>query len=75
MTINVVQNDFFLFFISILFAPCLKQNAVRHNLSLHKCFVRVEGGKGAVWTVDEAEYKRTKGQKYYRYKQQRPQNI
>uniref|UniRef100_A0ACB8FQM5 Forkhead box protein P2 n=1 Tax=Sphaerodactylus townsendi TaxID=933632 RepID=A0ACB8FQM5_9SAUR len=32
------------------------KNAVRHNLSLHKCFVRVENVKGAVWTVDEVEY-------------------
>ena len=32
------------------------QNAVRHNLSLHKCFVRVQRGKGAVWTVDEMEF-------------------
>ncbi|CAL8369176.1 unnamed protein product [Lota lota] len=42
------------------------KNAVRHNLSLHTCFVRVEGGKGAVWTVDEREYQRRKGQKYHR---------
>ncbi|KAG7477507.1 hypothetical protein MATL_G00070380 [Megalops atlanticus] len=42
------------------------KNAVRHNLSLHKCFVRVEGGKGAVWTVDEAEFQRRKGQKFNR---------
>lgn len=34
------------------------QNAVRHNLSLHKCFVRVENVKGAVWTVDEREYQK-----------------
>lgn len=34
------------------------QNAVRHNLSLHKCFVRVENVKGAVWTVDEHEYQK-----------------
>lgn len=47
--------------------PSSIQNAVRHNLSLHKCFVRVEGGKGAVWTVDESEYQRRKGQKYHRY--------
>ena len=33
-----------------------KQNAVRHNLSLHKCFMRVENVKGAVWTVDDEEY-------------------
>lgn len=36
----------------------LLQNAVRHNLSLHKCFVRVENVKGAVWTVDEHEYQK-----------------
>jgi len=29
---------------------------VRHNLSLHKFFVRVENVKGAVWTVDEHEF-------------------
>uniref|UniRef100_A0A8C5TW91 Fork-head domain-containing protein n=1 Tax=Malurus cyaneus samueli TaxID=2593467 RepID=A0A8C5TW91_9PASS len=34
------------------------RNAVRHNLSLHKCFVRVENVKGAVWTVDEHEYQK-----------------
>ncbi|CAF4046231.1 unnamed protein product, partial [Rotaria magnacalcarata] len=32
------------------------KNAVRHNLSLHKCFMRVENIKGAVWTVDENEF-------------------
>ena len=42
------------------------QNAVRHNLSLHKCFVRVEGVKGSVWTVDDAEFMRRKGQKIHR---------
>ncbi|KAG9270796.1 forkhead box protein P3-like, partial [Astyanax mexicanus] len=42
------------------------KNAVRHNLSLHKCFVRVDGGKGSVWTVDEAEFLRRKGQKLQR---------
>eukprot|EP00118_Oscarella_pearsei_P005113 m.22932 g.22932 ORF g.22932 m.22932 type:complete len:514 (+) comp28424_c1_seq2:198-1739(+) len=36
------------------------KNAVRHNLSLHKCFVRVENFKGAVWTVNEVEYQRRK---------------
>ncbi|XP_040579308.1 uncharacterized protein [Lepeophtheirus salmonis] len=34
------------------------KNAVRHNLSLHKCFMRVENVKGAVWTVDDEEYHR-----------------
>ncbi|XP_061076524.1 forkhead box protein P3-like [Conger conger] len=42
------------------------KNAVRHNLSLHKCFVRVEGEKGAVWTVNEAEFQKRKGQKFSR---------
>ncbi|XP_041933789.1 forkhead box protein P2 [Alosa sapidissima] len=40
-----------------------QQNAVRHNLSLHKCFVRVENVKGAVWTVDEMEYQKRRSQK------------
>ncbi|XP_036375664.1 forkhead box protein P2-like [Megalops cyprinoides] len=39
------------------------KNAVRHNLSLHKCFVRVENVKGAVWTVDEIEYQKRRSQK------------
>lgn len=42
------------------------QNAVRHNLSLHKCFKRVENVKGAVWTVDEEEYHRRRPQRSYR---------
>lgn len=37
------------------------KNAVRHNLSLHKCFVRVENIKGAVWMVDELEFQRKRG--------------
>uniref|UniRef100_A0A4W2HBL8 Forkhead box P4 n=1 Tax=Bos indicus x Bos taurus TaxID=30522 RepID=A0A4W2HBL8_BOBOX len=45
---------------SVSFPPVrlLLENAVRHNLSLHKCFVRVENVKGAVWTVDEREYQK-----------------
>ncbi|XP_050412701.1 forkhead box protein P1 isoform X2 [Patella vulgata] len=39
------------------------KNAVRHNLSLHKCFMRVENVKGAVWTVDEIEFYRRRPQK------------
>jgi len=45
------------------------QNAVRHNLSLHKCFVRVDGRMGAVWTVDEEEFQKRKGQKINRSSQ------
>lgn len=40
-----------------------KQNAVRHNLSLHKCFMRVENVKGAVWTVDEIEFYKRRPQR------------
>jgi len=32
------------------------KNALRHNLSIHKCFVRVENVKNSVWTVDDEEY-------------------
>ncbi|KAL4695456.1 hypothetical protein H8959_000551 [Pygathrix nigripes] len=43
--------------------PGLPQNAIRHNLSLHKCFVRVESEKGAVWTVDELEFRKKRSQR------------
>ncbi|CAG9535113.1 unnamed protein product [Cercopithifilaria johnstoni] len=40
------------------------KNAVRHNLSLHKCFARVEQNvKGAVWTVDDSEFYRRRPQR------------
>lgn len=42
------------------------KNAVRHNLSLHKCFMRVENVKGAVWTVDEREYHSRRPQRVQR---------
>ncbi|EDO46897.1 predicted protein [Nematostella vectensis] len=38
------------------------KNAVRHNLSLHKCFVRKENVKGAVWMVDEEEFMKRRPQ-------------
>lgn len=41
----------------------LIKNAVRHNLSLHKCFMRVENVKGAVWTVDEIEFYKRRPQR------------
>lgn len=31
------------------------KNAVRHNLSLHKCFARMENIKGAVWTICDTD--------------------
>ncbi|KAJ8302344.1 hypothetical protein KUTeg_021331 [Tegillarca granosa] len=45
------------------------KNAVRHNLSLHKCFMRVENVKGAVWTVDEIEFYKRRPQKLGGYVQ------
>lgn len=36
---------------------------MRHNLSLHKCFMRVENVKGAVWTVDEIEFYKRRPQR------------
>ena len=32
------------------------QNAIRTNLSLHKCFVRYEDDFGSFWTVDDREF-------------------
>ncbi|KYN06992.1 Forkhead box protein P3 [Cyphomyrmex costatus] len=34
----------------------LCQNAIRTNLSLHKCFVRYEDDFGSFWMVDDAEF-------------------
>ncbi|XP_070696047.1 forkhead box protein P1 isoform X2 [Pempheris klunzingeri] len=65
-TLNEIYNWFTTMFCYFRHNTATWKNAVRHNLSLHKCFVRVEGGKGAVWTVDETEYQRRKGQKYHR---------
>lgn len=41
------------------------KNAVRHNLSLHKCFVRVENltTRGAVWMCDDQEFLRRRTQR------------
>ena len=32
------------------------QNAIRTNLSLHKCFVRFEDDFGSFWMVDDNEF-------------------
>uniref|UniRef100_A0A0X3NWA4 Fork-head domain-containing protein n=1 Tax=Schistocephalus solidus TaxID=70667 RepID=A0A0X3NWA4_SCHSO len=43
------------------------KNAIRHNLSLHKCFRRVESAGGSVWIFDEKEcqMRKAKGTLYY----------
>ncbi|XP_031422060.1 forkhead box protein P3 isoform X2 [Clupea harengus] len=65
-TLNEIYNWFMQMFIYFRHNNTAWKNAVRHNLSLHKCFVRVEGGKGAVWTVDETEFQKRKKQKFNR---------
>ncbi|XP_038146376.1 forkhead box protein P3-like [Cyprinodon tularosa] len=65
-TLSEIYNWFTTMFFYFRHNTATWKNAIRHNLSLHKCFVRVEGEKGAVWTVDEPEYQRRKGQKYHR---------
>ncbi|XP_033863014.2 forkhead box protein P3-like [Acipenser ruthenus] len=66
LTLNEIYHWFMNMFAFFRFNTATWKNAVRHNLSLHKCFVRVEGGKGAVWTVDETEFQRRRGQKFNR---------
>ncbi|XP_055365441.1 forkhead box protein P1-like isoform X2 [Betta splendens] len=63
LTLNEIYNWFTRTFAYFRRNAATWKNAVRHNLSLHKCFVRVENVKGAVWTVDEAEFQRRRSQK------------
>ncbi|XP_013863480.1 forkhead box protein P2 [Austrofundulus limnaeus] len=63
LTLNEIYNWFTKTFAYFRRNAATWKNAVRHNLSLHKCFVRVENVKGAVWTVDEEEYQRRRSQR------------
>merc|ERR1711892_615651 len=63
LTLNEIYNWFQANFAFFRNNAATWKNAVRHNLSLHKCFSRVENVKGAVWTVDEAEYHRRRHQR------------
>ncbi|KAL3059215.1 hypothetical protein OYC64_011187 [Pagothenia borchgrevinki] len=63
LTLNEVYNWFTRMFAYFRRNAATWKNAVRHNLSLHKCFVRVENVKGAVWTVDELEFQKRRPQK------------
>ncbi|XP_031699521.1 forkhead box protein P1-B isoform X6 [Anarrhichthys ocellatus] len=63
LTLNEVYNWFTRMFAYFRRNAATWKNAVRHNLSLHKCFVRVENVKGAVWTVDEIEFQKRRPQK------------
>ncbi|XP_061407631.1 forkhead box protein P1-like [Lethenteron reissneri] len=63
LTLNEIYNWFTRRFAYFRHNAATWKNAVRHNLSLHKCFVRVENVKGAVWTVDEMEFQKRRPQK------------
>uniref|UniRef100_A0A8C1T843 Forkhead box P1a n=1 Tax=Cyprinus carpio TaxID=7962 RepID=A0A8C1T843_CYPCA len=63
LTLNEIYNWFTRTFVYFRRNAATWKNAVRHNLSLHKCFVRVENVKGAVWTVDELEFQKRRPQK------------
>jgi len=56
LTLNDIYNWFIKNFAYFRKNTSTWKNAVRHNLSLHKCFVRKENFKGAVWTVDDVEF-------------------
>ena len=51
------------------------QNAIRTNLSLHKCFVRYEDDFGSYWTVDDAEFVRRRHLSRGRPRKYEPQNA
>uniref|UniRef100_A0A8C1WYX0 Forkhead box P4 n=1 Tax=Cyprinus carpio TaxID=7962 RepID=A0A8C1WYX0_CYPCA len=67
LTLNEIYNWFTRMFAYFRRNTATWKNAVRHNLSLHKCFVRVENVKGAVWTVDEVEYQKRRPPKMTGY--------
>ncbi|KAM5221885.1 forkhead box protein P3 isoform 1-T1 [Ctenodactylus gundi] len=62
-TLNEIYHWFTRMFAYFRNHPATWKNAIRHNLSLHKCFVRVESEKGAVWTVDEFEFRKKRSQR------------
>ncbi|GIY32917.1 forkhead box protein P1-B [Caerostris darwini] len=63
LTLNEIYNWFQNTFCYFRRNAATWKNAVRHNLSLHKCFMRVENIKGAVWTVDEIEFYKRRPQR------------
>ncbi|XP_054721871.1 forkhead box protein P1-like isoform X2 [Uloborus diversus] len=63
LTLNEIYNWFQNTFCYFRRNAATWKNAVRHNLSLHKCFMRVENIKGAVWTVDELEFYKRRPQR------------
>uniref|UniRef100_A0A6E8VE43 Fork-head domain-containing protein n=1 Tax=Anopheles coluzzii TaxID=1518534 RepID=A0A6E8VE43_ANOCL len=78
LTLNEIYNWFQNTFCYFRRNAATWKNAVRHNLSLHKCFMRVENIKGAVWTVNEAEFCKRRPQKLgimqFKFQQQQQHN-
>ncbi|XP_053668030.1 forkhead box protein L2 [Anopheles marshallii] len=78
LTLNEIYNWFQNTFCYFRRNAATWKNAVRHNLSLHKCFMRVENIKGAVWTVNEAEFCKRRPQKLgimqFKFQQQQQQH-
>ncbi|XP_028969991.1 forkhead box protein P1-B isoform X9 [Esox lucius] len=58
LTLNEIYNWFTRMFAYFRRNAATWKGAVRTNLSLHKCFVRVEDEFGSFWTVDDEEFKR-----------------
>ena len=54
----IVTLFFVIYFDVLFYSLSLAQNAIRTNLSLHKCFVRYEDDFGSFWMVDDLEFVR-----------------
>ncbi|XP_054280746.1 forkhead box protein P1 isoform X2 [Macrosteles quadrilineatus] len=75
LTLNEIYNWFQNTFCYFRRNAATWKNAVRHNLSLHKCFMRVENVKGAVWTVDEMEFYKRRPQRCLIGDNQQEENL
>uniref|UniRef100_A0A2K6TN14 Forkhead box P1 n=1 Tax=Saimiri boliviensis boliviensis TaxID=39432 RepID=A0A2K6TN14_SAIBB len=58
LTLNEIYNWFTRMFAYFRRNAATWKGAIRTNLSLHKCFIRVEDEFGSFWTVDDEEFKR-----------------
>ncbi|XP_077458297.1 forkhead box protein P1-B-like isoform X2 [Stigmatopora argus] len=58
LTLNEIYNWFTRMFAYFRRNAATWKGAIRTNLSLHKCFARVEDEFGSYWTVDDEEFKR-----------------
>ncbi|TWW61517.1 Forkhead box protein P1-B [Takifugu flavidus] len=58
LTLNEIYNWFTRMFAYFRRNAATWKGAIRTNLSLHKCFVRVEDEFGSFWTVHDEEFKR-----------------